>query len=97
MQTQNVRATGPAPGESEHRFSSQWSESLTYPAETHPLSTTLVVFGAGLAVGAVIGSMIAEAASPPRRLSSAESLGRSLLDSMNAIVPDVVSRHLGGK
>jgi hypothetical protein len=70
-------------------------EVVTHPIESCPISTSLLVFGAGLGIGALIGSMIAEASSaPPSRMSQAEDVGRSILNSLSAALPDSLARHM---
>ena len=68
-------------------------EVVTHPVETHPISTSLIVFGAGLGLGAIIRSMLSES-SPRRTQSQAEALGRSIMDSLSAAFPESLMRHL---
>ena len=75
-------------------FLDEVRETVAHPVQSHPISTTLLVFGAGLGLGALIGSMITESAPPKRHMSQAEMLGRSLLDSLSAAMPDALARHL---
>jgi len=64
----------------------------------HPVSTALVVFGVGLGIGVALGSLLSGAATPPpsfgqRAELAAEKLGRQMLDAINGILPDAITRH----
>jgi len=64
----------------------------------HPMSTALVVFGVGLGVGVALGSLLCSAATTPpsfgqRAELAAEKLGRQMLDAINGILPDSITRH----
>ncbi len=69
----------------------EWAENFI---QRSPMIATLAVFGLGLGVGAIIGSLLADSA-PPSRRQQAEALGRRVLDSLSDVLPDSVRRHLG--
>jgi hypothetical protein len=69
-------------------------DTASYPMEEAPITTTLLVFGVGLGLGALIGSMIAEASAPQTRVSQAEAVGRSILDSFSSAVPSSIRKHM---
>jgi hypothetical protein len=55
--------------------------------QRHPMSVSLAVFGVGLGIGALVGSLLAESrAARDRQL--AEGLGRRMLHSLERIVPE---------
>ena len=92
MPTQQT--TTPAGNSRGKKIIEEVREVVTHPVETHPISTSLIVFGAGLGLGALIGSMLAESAAPKRHVSQAETLGRSIMDSLSSALPDSLMRHM---
>ena len=75
-----------------------WSSSQGI-VKQHPMSTALVVFGIGLGVGVVLGSMISAAATPPpsfgqRAELAAEKLGRQMMDAMSRVLPHSIAKHV---
>ena len=60
-----------------------------------PMTAVLIGFGAGLAVGC----LALRAAMQTRRekeLSTAERLGKSILDALGGVMPEAVSKRFGG-
>lgn len=86
----------------QQRSDARRSESMTNTCrqmterfvDEYPLAATLGIFGLGLGIGTLVGSVLAE---PGRRRShhAAETLGRRVLDSLSDIMPDAVHRRLG--
>ena len=68
--------------------------------DNYPLSTALVVFGAGLGAGVLIGCALADSARPHLGLArsrpgnSAEAFGQKVMDNIAAIMPDAIANHL---
>ncbi len=67
-------------------------------AEEYPLSSMLVVFGAGIGVGLLLSQALA---GPLNQMlqpepSTAERIGRQVLAYMRSIVPESVSRQFQG-
>jgi hypothetical protein len=67
--------------------------------DQHPMSTALVVFGIGLGVGVVLGSLISATAAPPpsfgqRAELAAEKLGRQMMDAFSGILPRSIAKHV---
>jgi hypothetical protein len=62
----------------------------------HPLTSTLVAFGAGAAIGVLVGHLlVASAKHEPKTTSSAmEKLGRQVFDALRNSLPESVGRHL---
>lgn len=64
----------------------------------HPMSTALVVFGIGLGVGVLLGSLISTPATPPtfseRAEHAAEKVGRQVLDAIAGVLPQSLARHV---
>jgi hypothetical protein len=67
-------------------------------AEEYPLSSMLVVFGAGIGVGLLLSQALAGPLShwmePEPTMS--ERLGRQMLDYMRSVVPESVQRQFRG-
>jgi hypothetical protein len=58
----------------------------------HPASSMLVVFGAGLGLGILLGYVLSE---PPHdERSTFARLGRNMLDSMGRYMPEAVAKHM---
>ena len=65
-------------------------------AQEYPLSSMLVVFGAGLGIGILLGQCLAEPLNQmmqPQQTTT-ERLGRQMLDYMHSILPASVARQL---
>jgi hypothetical protein len=62
----------------------------------NPLTSTLVAFGAGAAIGVLIGHALgASMKHQPEHVSSAmEKLGRQVCDAMRGSLPESIARHL---
>lgn len=63
--------------------------------QSSPVSTTLAVFGLGLGAGVLLGQLMA---GPARSRNSVleQTLGRSVMRSLNSYVPDALRNHLPG-
>ena len=65
----------------------------------YPLSSVLVVFGLGLAVGVAVGSVLGGPVTPgpsfgQRAELAAEHLGRQMLGAIAGVLPDSLSKHI---
>ena len=62
----------------------------------NPLTSTLVAFGAGAAIGVLLGHMLASAAAPapPTASTAMEKLGRQVVDALRGSLPETIARHL---
>jgi hypothetical protein len=63
--------------------------------EQHPLSSLMVVFGAGIAAGLLIASCLPSAESQ-RQADLPHRLGRYMLDSMGSVLPDAWMKKFHG-
>jgi len=79
-------------------------EALAKPQEfvsDHPVPSVFVVFGVGLGVGLVLGSLLADRPwhTPPSNtrmaVNMAEKLGRQVLDAINSVLPESLTKHCG--
>ena len=61
--------------------------------DEHPVAATLAVFGVGLGVGTLIGSLLADR--QPAYGSRAEALGHRVLGAVRDAVPDSLRSYLG--
>jgi|HubBroStandDraft_6_1064221.scaffolds.fasta_scaffold305119_3 hypothetical protein len=61
----------------------------------NPLTSTLIAFGAGAAIGVLIGHTLAGSMRPEPAMSSAmEKLGRQVCDVLRSSLPESIGRHL---
>jgi hypothetical protein len=65
----------------------------------YPLSSVLVVFGVGLAVGVALGSILGGPDTPrpsfgQRTELAAEKLGRQMLDSIAGVLPESLAKYV---
>jgi hypothetical protein len=62
----------------------------------NPLTSTLVAFGAGAAIGVILGHALgASVRHQPETASSAmEKLGRQVCDAVRGSLPESIARHL---
>jgi hypothetical protein len=62
----------------------------------NPLTSTLVAFGAGAAIGVLIGHALASSMQPEpaTTTSSMEKLGRQVCDVLRSSLPESIGRHL---
>ncbi|HEX4071042.1 MAG TPA: hypothetical protein VHX68_07730 [Planctomycetaceae bacterium] len=73
-------------------FNEAYSTSRDMLAE-NPLTSTVIAFGAGAAIGVLIGHLLAS--SRPEPASSAmERLGRQVCDAVRGSLPETIARHL---
>jgi hypothetical protein len=61
----------------------------------YPVAAVSVAFGLGVAAGLVIANMLVEE-QQPQRWRMAHRLGEQLLDAMNSVLPDAMSKSLRG-
>ena len=71
-----------------------YADSAREVLEEYPIGITLAVFAAGLGIGALVGSSLAEPLHIRRRPAVAENIGRRILAAIEEALPDSVSRHL---
>jgi hypothetical protein len=78
-----------------NRVTEHLRESYDTAAECvadHPTSSMLVTFGAGFAVGILLGYVLAE---PPHdERSMLTRVGRNVLDAMGRYIPESVAKHV---
>lgn len=65
----------------------------------YPLSSVLAVFGIGLGVGVVVGSILGAPVMPrpsfgQRTELAAEKLGRQMLDAIAGVLPESLAKHI---
>jgi uncharacterized membrane protein YebE (DUF533 family) len=60
----------------------------------NPLTSTVIAFGAGAAIGVLIGHMIASSGHEQTTASAMEKLGRQVCDSLRTNLPESIARHL---
>jgi hypothetical protein len=81
-----------------NEISSTLEEAYTSSREMmaeNPLTATLVAFGAGAAIGVLIGHALAGSMHPEPATSTAmEILGRQVCDVLRSSLPDSIGRHL---
>lgn len=66
---------------------SNTTHAVTETVESHPISTAMIVFGAGLGLGVLAGVLIADAAfSRPSR--PVEDFGYKMLERLGTMMPD---------
>jgi uncharacterized membrane protein YebE (DUF533 family) len=82
-----------------HDMSSSLEECYTSSREMlaeNPLTSTLVAFGAGAAIGVLVGHLIAGSVrrEPETTSSHMEKLGRQVCDALRSSLPESIARHL---
>jgi hypothetical protein len=69
---------------------SNTTHAVKETVETHPVSTALMVFGAGLGIGVLAGTLLAEA-TYTRPSRGVEALGQKVLDRLTSMMPEFSS------
>jgi hypothetical protein len=74
----------------------QWGrEQVGAQIESYPFTSVLLSFGIGLGVGLAVGSALADTINASRRpTSTAERVGRQVLESLSAALPESVGNRL---
>ena len=66
------------------------SQAVTETVETYPISTAMIVFGAGLGIGVLAGTLIADA-TLSRPSNSVEAFGHKMLERFTSMMPELAS------
>ena len=60
----------------------------------NPFTSTVVAFGAGAAIGVLIGHLLASSGHEQTTTSAMEKLGRQVCDTLRTNLPESIGRHL---
>jgi hypothetical protein len=80
-----------------NRMTSSLNEAYVSSREMlaeNPLTATLIAFGAGAAIGVLIGHMLASPREPQTTTSAMEKLGRQVCDALRTSLPESIARRL---
>lgn len=76
-----------------HDYVEPAMDSVKEVIADRPMSSVVTVFGAGFAVGVLIGMSLA-GSSPRRRQSTTERLGEQVLDAMSRVLPESLAKQI---
>jgi hypothetical protein len=60
----------------------------------YPLTATLIAFGAGAAIGVLVGQSLATRHEPETTAAMMEKFGRQVAQALHNSLPESISRHL---
>ncbi len=86
----------PPSGETFSNWQHQYEQCQTAVIDSvreNPLAATMIVFGVGLGIGAMIGTLLVDSGEHRRR-HLAHSLGQRMLNSVAEYMPDQLQQHL---
>jgi hypothetical protein len=70
----------------------KYANKSTEIVEEHPMSTTVLAFGLGIATGLAVMTLLSGSGSRRRIDNIAHHLGQQFLDAMSSVIPDAMSR-----
>lgn len=85
------------PGERDEKQSLQGHfETVKQTIEDNPLVATLAVFGVGLAVGSIVGSLLADSTQSSRNQSITDRFQSRMISILSDMIPDALEQKLRG-
>lgn len=76
-----------------------WTDSccneVSRVVDENPTGALLTAFGAGLGIGVALAMAISIPAARPKRRSLSEEVGHRVLESLQGVLPESISRRLG--
>lgn len=75
-------------------WTDQCCDEVSKAVEQNPTGTLLTAFGAGLGIGLALGLSVAMSAAKPKPRNRAEEIGYRILESIQDLVPESISRRM---
>lgn len=97
--TTDYTQSGYAPSGYTMEQSQGWSDrccgEVSKAVDENPTGALLAAFGAGLGIGVALALAISMPAARPKRRNMPEEIGHRVLESLQGVLPDSLSRRFG--